>query len=46
MIVLFVNSDNLVVCNIKSTYTQILALLCLKESGMYSLFGTLDVHCL
>jgi len=34
----------MVVCNIKSTYTQVLALLCLMESGIYSLFGTLVVH--
>jgi Na+/serine symporter len=44
VIVLFVVNNNMVVCNIKSTYTQVLALLCLMESGIYSLFGTLVVH--
>lgn len=44
MIVLFVVNNNMVVHNIKSTYTQVLALLCLMESWMYSLFGTVDVH--
>jgi hypothetical protein len=44
VIVLFVINSNMVLCSTKSIYTKVVALLCLMESGMYSLFGTLDVH--